>query len=128
MGIRANVSYNLNAGKWGSYNLNLNGNANTRSFKFALMQVGITSRFSDPRLWANRELFRGISYASWDRSYVEPLKPQQFTLIDSAWTGTGTEGDTKPSECAVERPISVGPHIATSVSAWPPSRGNASDP
>ena len=102
-GIRANVQYSLNAGKYGAYVFNLNGNASTRRYDYGLYQLAITSapddpalkaQVLDPRSWVLSTPVRMMTYQSENRGYREPRTLTNFSLINSQWTGTGNEGDT----------------------------------
>ena len=100
--IRANVQYNLKAGRWGSYVFNVNGNANMRTTDYYFMMLGITNApndpvlstlLKDPRNWPVNGKVNMLTYQTSDKGYGEPRTAREFSLIDSLWTGTGTEGD-----------------------------------
>ncbi len=102
-GLRANVQYNLNAGKYGAYVFNLNGNASNRRYDYGLYMQAITSapndpalkaQVLDPRSWALSSPVRMLTYQNENRGYREARTVTDFKLINSKWTGTGNEGDT----------------------------------
>lgn len=101
--LRANLGYVLKAGKWGNYNFNANGNINARYVDQGLRRLVIASApndptlatlLLDPRAGTANSAVRMMIYDSYDKGYREPRTPTTLTLINSQWTGTGTEGDT----------------------------------
>jgi hypothetical protein len=110
--LRANVQNTLRAGKWGNYVFNVNGNINTRTTDYYYMMLGITdapndpvlaATLKDPRNWPVNGKVNMAVYQSTNGSYSEPRTPRQFDLIDSLWTGTGTEGDANAFTPSVTR-------------------------
>lgn len=108
--LRANVQNTLNAGRWGNYVFNLNGNINTRTSDYYFMELAMTSAPNDPRLstllkdprtWSDRGRVNMIIYQTSDKGIGEPKTPREFNLINSNWTGTGTEGDANAFTPAV---------------------------
>jgi hypothetical protein len=101
--LRVNFGYVLKAGKWGNYNFNLNGNVSARYVDQGLRRLVIDSApndpalstlLRDPRAGVANAAVRMMIYDSYDKGYREPRTPTALTLINSQWTGTGTEGDT----------------------------------
>jgi hypothetical protein len=110
--LRTNVQNTTRAGRWGNYVFNLNGNINTRTTDYYYMMLGITdapndpvlsTALKDPRNWPVNGKVNMIMYSSTNGSYGEPRTPKQFDLIDSLWTGTGTEGDANAFTPTVTR-------------------------
>ncbi len=111
-GLRANVQYTLDTGKWGNYVFNLNGNANTRRYDYGLYGLAIRSapndpalqnQVKDPRSWVTSSSVRMMIRQSNDKGYREPRTLTDFTLINSQWNGTGTEGDANAFTPTVTR-------------------------
>jgi len=99
--IRANVQYTLNGGKWGNYVFNLNGNANTRKYNYGLYQMALVAapndpalaaQIKDPRSWVLSSPIRMQTYYNEPRAYRADGE-LNVSLVNSLWTGTGTEGD-----------------------------------
>ena len=110
--LRANVQNTLRAGRWGNYVFNLNGNINTRTTDYYYMMLALTSApndpvlataMKDPRNWPVNGKVNMIMYQSGNGSFGEPRTPREYDLIDSLWTGTGTEGDANAFTPTVTR-------------------------
>jgi hypothetical protein len=124
--IRANVQYTLNAGKWGSYVFNLNGNANTRRYDYGLYQVALVgapndpalkNQIKDPRSWVLNSPVRMQTYMGDPRAYRQP-GDMAITLVNSQWVGTGTEGDTNAFTPTVTKSEA---RIATALNGFGPA-------
>lgn len=85
--LRANVATLMDAGDWGSYTFNLNGNLSQRKFRSRGYNISLRAN-TDSRLWGGgAEQLKSLVY--WSdrlRSYHEPINGQTVIFTNVDWT------------------------------------------
>jgi outer membrane receptor for ferric coprogen and ferric-rhodotorulic acid len=105
--VRVNAAYVLDAGKWGNYTFNLNGNASQRISKARGYNVSVMAN-SDPRRWGNDQI-RLVTYAGARlRAYNEPINGRTVQFTDVNWSD--------PNNPVIQAPVTKTPNWV--VTSW----------